>query len=342
MYKVVDLFCGCGGGALGIESTNKFKTILAIDNMDSAVNTYNQNLKEKVTINKDITTISEEEFKKLVNYETVDVLMGSPPCVGFSMITRNSKTHFTKTNREEKNSLVYYYLKAVKAYKPKICVIENVSGLLSMKNKNGNLIINEIEKAFNELGYYVKYKLIDVSKLGLAQRRKRVIIIASNNKELLDKFKYPEEKETDLTVRDVIEKYEHFDLNENINHITTKLKTSTIKRIELIKPGGCILDIPENHELKTKAKFSNSYKRLVYDTKCNTIINVYKTIIIHPTKNRILTVRECLALQGFKDDFIFNNNITTSEQYLMVANAIPPILTQRVFENIYEILKGEK
>lgn len=82
MLKVVDLFSGCGGGALGIESTNKFETILAIDNMHSAVETYNRNLKHKKCIQKDITTLSEEDFKKLVNYETVDVLMGSPPCGG--------------------------------------------------------------------------------------------------------------------------------------------------------------------------------------------------------------------------------------------------------------------
>ena len=96
---------------------------------------------------------------------------------------------------------------------------------------------------------------------------------------------------------------------------------------------GCL---SEGHPLKTKAKFTNSYKREDENNLLGTISNICKTMLIHPKYDRIYTIREGMRLQNFLDNFILQG--TTQEKYIMIANAILPILTEKVFENIFKVL----
>jgi cytosine-specific methyltransferase len=88
-YNVVDLFCGCGGGAIGIERLGRTNTLFAIDFWKLAVDSYNYNLGNKA-IQMDIHDLDEEKIKQLTNGNQCDILIGSPPCQGFSLITRNN------------------------------------------------------------------------------------------------------------------------------------------------------------------------------------------------------------------------------------------------------------
>ena len=94
--------------------------------------------------------------------------------------------------------------------------------------------------------------------------------------------------------------------------------------------------LPNGHPLKTKARFTNSYKREDENNLIGTISNIAKTISIHPKFNRIYTIRECLRLQNFPDEYILQGSI--QDKYLMVANAIPPLLTENVIKNVIKVL----
>lgn len=257
---------------------------------------------------------------------------------------------------EQKNHLFLEFLRVVNILKPEVVVMENVKGILSMKNKNKELILDNIIKAYNEIGYYVKYKIIECEKLGLPQTRHRVIFLASRDKNLFDMLEYPQYRDKSVSIKEAIMDIPEKDntylvdvdnttdyikslRNKNdilIDNVTNNTSKIVKDRIKLIKTGMYMGCLPERHPLKTKAKFTNSYKRENENNLLGTMSNICKTMLIHPKYNRIYTIREGMRLQNFPDNFILQGTI--QEKYLMVANAIPPILTEKVFENVFKIL----
>ena len=98
----------------------------------------------------------------------------------------------------------------------------------------------------------------------------------------------------------------------------------------------CMKDLPDDEPLKTKAKFTNSYKRESAGSLIGTISNITKNILIHPYYDRVYTIREGLRLQNFPDKYILQG--TVQEKYQMIANAIPPLLTENVVHSIINVL----
>lgn len=357
-YNVVDLFCGCGGGAIGIERLGRTNTLFAIDFWKPAVDSYNYNLGNKA-IQMDIHDLDEEKIKQLTNGNQCDILIGSPPCQGFSLITRNNYKDDNgniHNGMEQKNHLFLEFIRVANILQPKIIVMENVVGMLSMKNQYGNKVFDDILKAFNDIGYNTKFNIIKCEKLGLPQTRHRVIILATNDKQIYDKLKFPTDNGNRTSIGKAIIDIPEFgndyryDLNKCFSYIKslrnendvltdniTNNTTSIVKeRIKLIKTGMCMKDLPNDEPLKTKAKFTNSYKRERIDTLIGTISNICKNIFIHPYYDRIYTIREGLRLQNFPDKYILQG--TVQEKYQMIANAIPPLLTENVVHSIINVL----
>ena len=240
-YNVVDLFCGMGGSAVGIHRHPEFKTLLAVDFWEVVCNQYKLNFKDVNVKCIDIHNLDEKEVLELCNNEPIDILIGGPPCQGFSMVTRN-KFKGKNIEMNNKNHLFLEFLRIASILKPKIIVMENVVGLKSMKDLNGNLILDNIVKTYNELGYYVKWKIVDIAKLGLPQTRKRMIFIASQNKDIVDKFVYPDENiDVYVSIEDAIGdidniknsdgKYYDFNYTKPINNYTKLLRGGGIKHI---------------------------------------------------------------------------------------------------------------
>ena len=356
-YNIIDLFCGAGGGSIGVERHNRTNTLFALDFWKPAVDSYNYNLKNKA-LNMDIHNLNESKIKELIGDNKCDIVLGSPPCQGFSLQARYKYRQSGEHNQgmEHKNHLFLEFLRVVNILKPKVVVMENVKGILSMKNKEGELILDNIIKAYNEIGYYVKYKIIECEKLGLPQTRHRVIFLASNDKNLFNMLEYPQYVNKNTNIREAImdipdkDNFYQIELEnttdyikslrnkndiliDNITNNTTKIVKDRIKCIKTRMYMGCL---PNGHPLKTKAKFTNSYRRENENNLLGTISNICKTMLIHPKYDRIYTIREGMRLQNFPDSFILQGTI--QEKYLMVANAIPPILTEKVFENIFKVL----
>jgi len=161
-FSFIDLFAGAGGFSLGLKNAG-LKHVYGLDNWPVSCKTYVANIG---------TTIcsSIEILEPPVLNLGVDLLVASPPCQAFSLANRRG------SNAAENSSLYLHILKFLNLYRPKLFVLENVSGILSYKSKIGLPIIKLVKDAFSS-DYNVKIFKICCSDFGVAQNRKRVIII---------------------------------------------------------------------------------------------------------------------------------------------------------------------
>ena len=165
-YKVLDLFCGCGGISEGYALAG-FDIVGGIDFNEYATITFQHNFKNARVHNIDITTFSNEQIAE--EYSDVDVIVGGPPCQGFSSANR-----WQKEAEDPRNKLFFEYIRFVQQIHPKIIMIENVRGLLTRDN---GYAINRIQEILGAEEYNIAYKILDASDYGVPQNRKRAIII---------------------------------------------------------------------------------------------------------------------------------------------------------------------
>ncbi|MBE5737144.1 MAG: DNA (cytosine-5-)-methyltransferase [Clostridiales bacterium] len=343
-FKVIDLFCGIGGFSYGFKMTNHFEVILGADIWETALNTFKRNHGNTFLLHEDLTKLDEDYWSPYKN--KIDVIIAGPPCQGFSMSGKRQK-------EDKRNSLFKEVVRITSVVQPKYVIIENVVGLLSMSNDQGKDIKQLIIEEFNKIGYNVTYKVLNAADYGVPQARHRVIFIISKNYPLT--YPAPFIKENDyVTVGDALgnvdpngDKYlpatttyqKTMQGCSNVihNHVRRKSNDLVTKRMSFIPQGGNWQNIPI--ELGTGGGVhSNAYKRLDPKKPSITIKHAAKAMIIHPTENRILTIREVARLQSFPDDFIFEG--TTTDQHQELANAVPPLLGKAIAEEIYKNLKS--
>jgi DNA (cytosine-5)-methyltransferase 1 len=194
--NMVDLFCGAGGLSLGFEWAN-FNCLVANDNFKNASETYQANFAHTDFVFGDITepSIKQKIYQVIKNKEAVDIVVGGPPCQGFSNAGK-------RLIDDPRNKLYKEFIEVVIFTKPRVVLMENVEGILSMENGR---VFSEIRKDLESLGYFVEAKKLNTVEYGIPQRRKRVIIIGSREANADSMFP---EKITDiaepLTTRDAI------------------------------------------------------------------------------------------------------------------------------------------
>lgn len=336
---VIDLFCGIGGFSKGFEMAG-FDVLFGIDIWDIAIETFQENHKNTEGILADLTELDDDFFKQYTG--KVDVIIAGPPCQGFSMCGKREVG-------DKRNELFQEVVRAVKLINPKIVIIENVVGLLSMENVDGEdvkgLIVSELEK----LGYKTKYKILDASEHGVPQKRKRVFFIGSR----IGNIEFPKPKEKPVTVGEALSNIpdtdsEYYEEPTNsfqklmadgekkiYNHDAMRHNEKVIRRIENVPQGGNWQDIPpEIYDVG--GTHSNNYRRLHPNKPSITIKHAIKSMIIHPTFNRVITAREAARLQSIPDSFIIKGNKTAQHQQL--ANAVPPLLGYEIGKQIIKKL----
>ena len=344
-FKVVDLFCGIGGFSYGFEMTNKFDVVVGADIWDVALNTFKTNHKKTKLIHEDLTKLDEHYWDQYKGQ--IDVIIAGPPCQGFSMSGKRQVG-------DKRNSLFEEVVRITSVLEPKYVVIENVVGLLSMTNSEEKDIKELIKNEFNNLGYKVEYKVLNAAEYGVPQARKRVVFLVSKYYPLDYPKPYLDEKHF-VTVGDALGNVdpdgdEYFEAKTPYqklmkgktkiihNHDRRQSNELVTKRMSNIPEGGNWRDIPK--ELGTGGGVhSNAYKRLDSKKPSITIKHAAKAMIIHPWRNRILTVREVARLQSFDDDFILTG--TGSDQHQQLANAVPPLLGKAIAEQIFKNLGGD-
>ncbi len=194
--KVLDLFCGAGGLSLGFGWAG-YNIVAANDNFAHACKTYQENHPETFLIEGSIADKKvKDELIKKSKKEGVDIVVGGPPCQGFS--------HAGKRMIDDPRNFLYKeFVQVVKEIAPKVFVLENVEGILT---SNKGKTYEEIKKNFEDLGYNVVGKKMHAVQFGVPQKRKRVLIIGTKdgNAELLFPEPLISDEKKFLTIDDAI------------------------------------------------------------------------------------------------------------------------------------------
>jgi DNA (cytosine-5)-methyltransferase 1 len=360
----VDLFSGCGGMTLGFNWAG-FNSVLASDIDENCEKTFARNFPETPFLCGDLSHYTKDDFDKIIQSKTIDVVIGGPPCQGFSLANKRRN----KVAEDPRNKLFFEFVKTIDWYNPKSFVMENVKGLLSM---HSGQVMKQILKAFEtagKFGYEVKYEVLKASDYGVPQSRERVFIIGIR-KDLKTVPKFPSKSsKKEMTVAEAIsdlpaikagegvEQIEYLSKPENhyqtfmrknskrvFNHIAMKHTQRVIDRFKAIKPGKNLLDVWETHGAvqrgnpneKSKIKFSQNNLRLIADKPAPTIAASFQSNFIHPFLDRNFTAREGARLQSFPDDFIFEGMRTKMSwekglsQYQQIGNAVPPLMAYEI------------
>jgi len=357
--KVVGLFSGCGGLDLGFKHAG-YNIIWANDILKDACETYKLNIGNHI-VNEDITKINLETIP------SADVIVGGPPCQGFSGIGKRDPN-------DDRSALVYSYLNVVDKIQPKIFLFENVTGIKSSKASDGSKVIDNLKKAFEDIGYYINIHTLNAADYGVPQKRKRVFIIgnklgaditaptqthfenASDKKQWISSFEAISDLESPTENGNI--KYKHEPIcdyqslmRKNSNETTLQIipySSPTDKEIiRHVKPGGNYMDIPDEVSTKRIMYFKSTggrtttYGRLDPE-KPNYTLNTHFNrpnigCNIHYNEDRMITIREGLRFQSFPDDFHLKSN-TKRNYYVQVGNAVPPLLSKAWAEHLLQYL----
>ena len=344
----IDIFSGAGGLSLGAEMAG-ISVRYAIEIDSDAAKTYKKNHSDAKVICEDIRKINPIDLKD--GDSPIFIIMGGPPCQGFSMsntISRNMEN--------PKNFLFKEFVRFVKELKPIWFVLENVKGITSINQGDTQHLI---EDCFRELGYKVKSKVLCASDYGVPQNRHRFFMVG--NRLNID-FDFPKEAEIKVSVNDAIsdlpsltngemlenapytrpisETSEYIKLMRGESVFATQNYVSrnndlVIERYKHIKQGENWRAIPE-HLMQNYADkgrcHSGIYKRLIADAPSVVISNYRKSMLIHPFEHRGISVREAARLQSFPDNFIFEGCLSHIQQ--QIGNAVPPLLSKAVMQQI--------
>ena len=352
-YKVLDLFCGCGGISCGYQLAG-FEIVGGIDFNLDATKTFKHNFKKANVKCIDITTISDEII--LNDYPYVDVIVGGPPCQGFSAANR-----WQKEKDDPRNKLFYEYIRFVKLLRPKIVMIENVRGILTRDNGYAK---ERIETILGDEGYILNMMVLDASDYGVPQNRKRAIIVGIRNDFAEIKFDFNQlVKLPKVTVEDAIGELYGFETNTSEYIELTEKPNSTYRkylrseknlildheirypaeivqeRISFVPQGGNWKYVPvELWPNNRSNRHSSAYKRLDPKTQSCTIDtgNAHSNYF-HPLYNRIPSIRESARLQSFPDSFDFRGS--RGSKYKQIGNAVPPLLAKAIADKVKLILE---
>lgn len=174
--QVIDLFCGCGGFSLGLARAG-FRILAAIDLNAEAVLTYQQNLPQvSHVLQKDLTSFQAHELNEMIGETRVDVIVGGPPCQGFSTVRqRDGANHGQKRLIDDNRRYLYQeFLRYVEHFRPRVFVMENVLGIRSAA---GGKYFTKVQEEARQLGYRVHSQIEDAWELGVPQKRRRQLII---------------------------------------------------------------------------------------------------------------------------------------------------------------------
>lgn len=322
--KLVSLFSGCGGMDLGFKQAG-YNIIYANDFDVDASRVYEHNIGE--IDRRDILDIDENKIPDC------DILSAGFPCQPFSNAGNR------KGVKDSRGNLYKECLRVIEKKMPKVVVFENVRGLLSTKDEDGNNLIDTIIDNLTNLGcgYNVTYKLLNASDYKVPQNRYRVFIIAFR-KDLGKEFVFPKKMSKEgLTLGNLL------DIPDDIpNQIDWKLSPQAASLIEYIPEGGSWKNIPYEvlperfrriRDNMKKYRSPNFYRRFSRAEIAGTITASAQPEncgIIHPLKNRRFTIREIARIQTFPDDFeFFDESVKTiTGMYKVIGNAVPPKLAE--------------
>lgn len=351
-YKVIDLFAGAGGLSYGFEQAG-LVVDLAIEKDAWAVETYKLNHRNKNVIEADITTLSDDFFERYKG--KIDVVMGGPPCQGFSIAASNRRRE-----NDSRNTLYQQFLRVVNIVEPKIVLIENVKEIVNYQLQDGRKIVDDIAIFLKERDYTFDYKILNCRNYGIPQDRKRFFFLAikkelvSSNVDLEKIMSIYTQSEicfddavNDLPVvkarefaEDAVMEYTdkpHNSFQKAMrgnsillhNHIPMRHTEKTVKKFEFLLNGSgdglpedLLPRVRGNIDEISYSQYSQNHRIINGKNVSPTITASFYSSFIHPHQPRNLTVREAARIQTFPDTFIFKGKKTTLSKKLLAKKGI--------------------
>lgn len=337
----VDLFAGAGGLSTGLENAG-FDLVHAVEVDDDARETFADNRAgvEPSDLSGDIREIDTAEITSLVGRERVDLVVGGPPCQGFSEVV-------SPDGSDDRNHLFHNFVDWVAELDPGAVLFENVRGM--QKTADGKFL-TAVRESFGRLGYDVSHRVVRSSDFGVPQHRRRLIVIASKSglsQNPFDGFEIdpvetagvvdgigdlpavaPGEEASQYTERPhtALQRDLRGDTDELTGHVAANHSDEMVEMISHIPDGGDRTAIPA--ELQPSSGYHNSYSRLQSDEPAVAITsNMSKPSsarCIHPLQDRGLTPREGARLQTFPDEYDFSGGLVSIRR--QIGNAVPPYL----------------
>jgi DNA (cytosine-5)-methyltransferase 1 len=342
---VFDLFCGCGGLAVGFHASG-YKVLGGIDHDPSALQTFAANFPQSKALNVDLSQSDVgKRLREMLGESVVDVVVAGPPCQGFSL---TGPRNFD----DPRNQLYLAVFDVVKALKPAAVVIENVRGMASLY---GGQIKSEVIKRFAQLGYNMQAEILCAADYGVPQLRHRLFFVGVRRE--LGEFTFPEkshgpkrprpyvtcaqaisdlpgleapcpqEEECDYlgAPRTEYQRTMRLEATKLFNHVATRHTELVRSVIALVPPGGDFRNLPPG--VGEHRKFNEAWTRYHPDRPSFTIDTGHRNHF-HYSLQRVPTVRENARLQSFPDHFRFLG--TKTQQSRQVGNAVPPILAEAI------------
>lgn len=339
----VDLFAGCGGLTSGLQAAG-FDVVAAIEQDPDAAATYKANNPDVVLYDRDIRCVTAAEVQRalaLRKGESLDLLAGCPPCQGFTRLTESSG------RRDRRNGLVREFLRFVRVLRPKVCMLENVPGLL--RTSKGKRYFREVESGLKKAGYRLSYDVVELADYGVPQFRKRLVLIAARRKAIPiptpthhDPARIGKHGQQPWnTVRKTIAKLPKAPLRSAVRagraalhyewHYARNVASLVKRRLEhALKHGGRRSTLPESLRLKCHERrpdgYFDVYGVIDWDRPSPTITsgctNASKGCFGHPKEARPLTAVEAACLQTFLLSHKFKGSGLESVAR-QIGNALP-------------------
>ncbi len=321
-YKVIELFAGAGGLALGLHNAGlSCSALVEIDKHAAA--TLKHNRPRWNVIDKDIAEVSFEGM-------SADVVAGGFPCQAFSYAGKRMGFEDTR------GTLFYEYARVIRETQPKVILGENVRGL---ERHDGGRTLATMLTILDELGYNVSYRILRAQYLDVPQKRERLVIFGVR-KDLNRAIAFPKEQGYTIALRAALK-----DVPESPGQKYTDWKASVMAQIP---PGGYWRELPDDLQRKymgasyfhTGGK-TGMARRLSWDEPSLTLTcnpAQKQTERCHPSETRPLAVREYARIQSFPDDWVFSGSVAS--QYKQIGNAVPVNLGYHIGRCLIAMLKG--
>lgn len=313
---VVDLFCGAGGLSEGFRMAG-YKVLLGLDMDKHSIETFRKNHKGAKVITEDVRKISAEHIRKMIGNARVDVIVGGPPCQGFSVAGERDP-------RDPRNSLFMEFIRIVGGLRPEWVVMENVPGILTMRTEAGELVKDILTREFERIGYRVDYRILMAADYGVPQKRRRVFFMATRtNKPII--FPSPthsshpsrvlsgEDQKKWVGVGEIL--FRENEVEPRYFH-SERMISGFLKRKEMNRSlgngfGWQILRMDEPSYTISARYWKDGGDAIVrYDDH----------------RIRMLTEREAARVQSFPDSYLFTG--PRKEIYRQIGNAVPPLLAK--------------
>ncbi|HYJ20628.1 MAG TPA: DNA cytosine methyltransferase [Solirubrobacterales bacterium] len=342
-YTLIDLFAGCGGMSRGFEESRRFRSILAVEADGDAAETYRLNFGDHV---------AEARIEDVASFQSADVLIGGPPCQGFSPLNRGAVGF-------ERRGLWQEYLRALEQAEPTAFVMENVPELLRSAE------YAEFKKRAEGLGFQVEGDILNAADYGVPQRRRRAIVLGIRDGDV--PWPAPTHADPEVTSAEPREPWVSFRQavtglplrpDGRAWHRSRNPRPESVRRYKAVpRDGGDRFAMQRNLDRaglgdlvprcwrEKPTGTTDVFGRLWWDKPSLTIRTEFfkpeKGRYLHPSAHRPITLREAARCMSFPDDFIFPEHQSMTSVARQIGNAVPPLLARRIAEAVAAELDGK-